>query len=90
MRPNEVNDSAKRDWDALLVRQSASPFMCLVPVDTMIGDDVVLGAGSKVLPGWNIGAGAKIGANCVVVEHVPPRATVVLPKPRILLNGVDD
>lgn len=54
-----------------------------------IGDNVTLGAGSKVLPGRNIGDGAKVGANCVVVEDVPAYATVVLPKPRILLKETD-
>lgn len=27
----------------------------------------------------------KVGANCVVVEDIPDGATVVLPKPRIIL-----
>lgn len=39
-----------------------------------------------MLAGRNIGDGAKVGANCVVVEDVPAHATVVLPKPRILLK----
>lgn len=49
-----------------------------------IGDDVILGAGAKVLPGVKIGNGAKVGANCVVVEDVPKGATVVLHKSRII------
>jgi serine O-acetyltransferase len=52
----------------------------------VIGGAVVLGAGSKVLSGRNVGEGAKVGANCVVVEDVPANATVVLPKPRIILK----
>lgn len=51
-----------------------------------IGDNVMLGAGSKVLAGVNVGNNVKIGANCVVVEDVPDNATVVLPKPRIILK----
>ena len=51
-----------------------------------IGDGVILGAGSKVLAGRKIGARAKVGANCVVVEDIPAGATVVLPKPRIIMN----
>lgn len=49
-----------------------------------IGDNVLLGAGAKVLPGVTIGNNVKVGANCVVVENVPDNATVVLPKPRII------
>ena len=51
-----------------------------------IGDNVLLGAGAKILPGVHIGDNAKIGANCVVVEDVPAGATCVLQKPRILVR----
>lgn len=50
----------------------------------MIGDNVTLGAGSKVLAGVNISNGAKIGANCVVCDDIPPFSTCVMPKPRII------
>lgn len=52
-----------------------------------IGNNVMFGAGSKLLSGVNIGDNAKIGANCVVVENIPQNATVVLPKPRIILKS---
>lgn len=42
-----------------------------------LGDDVVVGAGAKVLgPVW-VGSGAQIGANAVVVKDVPAGATAV-------------
>lgn len=53
-----------------------------------IGNNVIIGAGAKVLPGINIGNNVKIGANCVVVEDIPDNATVVLPKPRIIINNL--
>jgi len=40
-------------------------------------DNVVVGAGAKVLGAMVIGKGAKIGAGSVVVKPVPPGATVV-------------
>ncbi len=52
-----------------------------------IGNNVMFGAGSKLLSGFNVGDNAKIGANCVVVENIPQNATVVLPKPRIILKS---
>lgn len=52
---------------------------------SVIGDNVIFGAGCKVLAGRNVGLGAKVGANCVVVEDIPVGATVVMPKPRIIL-----
>ncbi len=42
-----------------------------------IGDNVVIGAGAKVLGPFTVGDGAKIGASAVVLKEVPPYATVV-------------
>lgn len=42
-----------------------------------IEDDVLIGAGAKVLGAITIGRGAKIGANAVVLQDVPPFTTVV-------------
>ena len=42
-----------------------------------VGDNVVIGAGSKVLGNIRIGSNSKIGANSVVLDDVPEGATVV-------------
>jgi len=42
-----------------------------------LGDNVVVGAGAKVLGPIDIGDGARIGSNAVVVNSVPAGATVV-------------
>lgn len=42
-----------------------------------VGDNVTIGSGAKLLGPITVGHGAKIGANSVVVEDVPPRSTVV-------------
>jgi serine O-acetyltransferase len=42
-----------------------------------IGDNVILGAGAKVLGDILVGAGARVGANAVVVQDVQPGVTVV-------------
>ncbi|MCA9400962.1 MAG: serine O-acetyltransferase [Candidatus Omnitrophica bacterium] len=42
-----------------------------------IGNDVVVGAGSKVLGNIEIGNNSYIGANAVVLKSVPPNSTVV-------------
>jgi serine O-acetyltransferase len=39
--------------------------------------DVSIGTGAKLLGGIRVGAGASVGANAVVVDDVPPGATVV-------------
>lgn len=50
-------------------------------------NNVMLEAGSKVLQNLTIGNNAKVGANAVVVEDIPDNATVVLPKPRIIIKN---
>ena len=42
-----------------------------------LGDDVTVGSGAKLLGPVEVGDGAKIGANTVVVSDVPSRSTVV-------------
>lgn len=49
-----------------------------------IEDDVVIGAGAKILGPINIGKGAKIGANSVVLKDVPPYTTAVGAPARII------
>ncbi len=42
-----------------------------------LGNNVVVGAGAKVLGPITVGDGARVGSNSVVVKDVPPGATVV-------------
>ena len=42
-----------------------------------LGKGVVVSAGAKVLGGFTVGEGAKVGSNAVVLKEVPPGATVV-------------
>jgi serine O-acetyltransferase len=51
---------------------------------------VVIGAGAKVLGGFEVGDGAKVGSNAVVVKPVPAGATAVGNPARIIAPGVDD
>lgn len=49
-----------------------------------VEDDVIIGAGAKVIGKIKIGSFSKIGANCVVVENIGQSCTVVLPKSRVI------
>jgi serine O-acetyltransferase len=42
-----------------------------------LGDNVVVGAGAKILGPIEIGSGARVGSNAVVLKAVPENATVV-------------
>ena len=52
----------------------------------VIGKNVYIGAGAKIIGRVTVGDNARIGAGCVVVDDVPANATVVMPKPRVLLR----
>jgi len=43
----------------------------------LLGDDIFVGSGAKVIGGVTVGSGARIGANAVVVHDVAPGSTVV-------------
>jgi serine O-acetyltransferase len=43
----------------------------------ILGDDIFIGAGAKIIGSVTIGNGARVGANAVVVEDVPAFSTVV-------------
>ena len=49
-----------------------------------LGRNVVAGAGAKVLGGFSVGDGARIGSNAVVVKPVPAGATAVGNPARII------
>lgn len=55
-----------------------------------LGNGVVVGAGAKVLGGFTVGHGAKIGSNAVVVKPVPEGATAVGNPARVLDQAQDD
>ncbi len=42
-----------------------------------LGAGVIVGAGAKILGPFTVGKGARVGSNAVVLEAVPPGATVV-------------
>lgn len=52
-------------------------------------DNVVIGAGAKVLGNITIGANSKVGANSVVVKNVPEDSTAVGIPARVLKRGYD-
>jgi len=52
-------------------------------------DNVVIGAGAKVLGNITIGENSKVGANSVVVKNVPADSTAVGIPARVLKRGYD-
>ena len=54
-----------------------------------LGRDVVVSAGAKVLGGFLVGDGAKIGSNAVVIKPVPAGATAVGIPARIIMPKGD-
>ncbi len=50
----------------------------------VIGDDVFIGAGAKILGNVKVGNHVKIGAGAIVVDDVPDNCTIVGPKAQVL------
>ncbi|MDO4894313.1 serine O-acetyltransferase [Moraxella sp.] len=51
-----------------------------------LGNNVVVGAGAKILGGFSVGNNAKIGSNAVVVKPVPDDATMVGSAARLIVK----
>jgi len=53
-----------------------------------LGDNVIVGAGAKVLGAFTVGRGARIGANAVVLSDVPKGVTMVgIPARPVMRRG---
>lgn len=72
-----IHGSAKIGRNVLIMQQVTIGAKDAGNQAPSIGDDVVLGAGSKILGGIHVGSGAVVGANAVVTKDVPACATVV-------------
>ncbi len=56
----------------------------------MLGDNVFIGAGARVIGAVRVGSGARIGANAVVTRDVPDGATAVGVPARIVRRRGED
>ena len=52
----------------------------------IIGDNVLIGTGAKIIGNIKIGHNVRIGAGAVVFSDIPDGATVVCQPPRIILK----
>ena len=52
----------------------------------MIGNNVLIGAGARVIGGIRIGDNVRIGAGCVVMQDVPDNATVIPAAPQLIVR----
>ncbi|WP_369727343.1 acyltransferase [Natrarchaeobius versutus] len=58
--------------------------------EVVIGERAMIGAGAIVLPGVEVGADARVAANSLVTEDVPPGGTVAGVPARPMGSGDDD
>jgi serine O-acetyltransferase len=54
-----------------------------------LGRGVIVSAGAKVLGGFTVGDGARVGSNAVLMQPVPPGATAVGIPARIVVKSAD-
>lgn len=55
-----------------------------------VGDNVMIGAGAKVLGSVTIGDNSKIGAGSVVLKDIPPDATVVGVSGKVVNGAIEE
>jgi maltose O-acetyltransferase len=58
--------------------------------DVVVEEDAMIGAGAIVLPGVTVGAGARVAANSLVAEDVPPGTTVAGVPAEVVSQASDD
>jgi len=51
-----------------------------------IGNNVLIGAGAKVIGGIRIGDNVRIGAGCTVMQDVPDNTTVIPTAPQLIIR----
>ena len=75
-----IGGGVKIGRNAFLLQQVTIGATSQARIDQMpvLGDDVFVGAGARVLGGVRIGSHVKIGANSVVTENVPDHSRVRL------------
>jgi serine O-acetyltransferase len=56
----------------------------------VLGNDIFIGAGAKIVGGVSIGDSARIGANAVVIDDVPANQTAVGVPARVVVRGQGD
>lgn len=56
----------------------------------VLGDDVFIGAGARILGGVRVGSRVKVGANAVVVSDVPDGVTVVGVPARVVASAAGE
>ena len=52
----------------------------------VIGNNVLIGAGAKVIGGIRIGDNVRIGAGCTVMQDVPNNTTVISAAPQLIIR----
>ena len=52
----------------------------------VIGNNVLIGAGAKIIGGIRIGDNVRIGAGCVVMQDIPDNTTVIPAAPQLIVR----
>ena len=52
----------------------------------VIGNNVLIGAGARVIGGIRIGDNVRIGAGCVVMQDIPDNTTVIPAVPQLMIR----
>lgn len=82
-----ISDQASIGKNATILQQVTIGVKYIGGKSPVIGENVFIGAGAKVLGEIRIGNNVRIGANAVVLQDVPDNATVVGNPGKIIIKG---
>lgn len=83
-----ITDSSKRGKNCTILHQVTIGLKDFKGTKgPIIGDNVFIGAGAKIIGPITIGNNVRIGANAVICEDIPDNTTVVPQKSRIITRS---
>lgn len=84
-----IHARAKIGRNCLIAQQVTIGGRSHIPEVPVLGDNVYVGAGAKILGSVHIGSGSVIGANAVVIQDVPARSVAAGVPARIIKQDID-
>lgn len=84
-----ITDKFKIGSNCIILQQVTIGLKDFDGIGPTIGNNVMIGAGAKIIGPIKIGDNVKIGSNCVVFQDIPSNTTIVLDKPRLIYHVGD-
>jgi serine O-acetyltransferase len=84
-----IHESSVIGKNCLIMQQVTIGGRSHIPCVPVLGDNILVGAGAKILGNVHIGDGSVVGANAVVVHDVPARCVVAGVPAQVIKENID-